>query len=354
MKVIKARNVNQALARALLDLSSEGTLRSSRNGTVLAFQEPVATVYEKPTERVLFSPIRNANPAFHLTESLWMLAGRNDVKFPGTFVKNMKSFSDNDTTFWGAYGHRWINYFGWDQITAAIHELSVNPESRRVVVAMWNAADLGKMMGEEFRDLEIPDFVYGTQGGLDVPCNTHIYFDRRNGKLNMTVCCRSNDILWGCYGANAVHMSILQEYMALAIGCEVGTYTQMSNDLHLYSSKIPECGIVQLAWNVEDHDHYSLGMSPAFPMPLWGEGEDVQKFDNDNYSMFDAFDRDGIHAIHDLKFETRFFSGVVQPMIRAWAYRKTIKSALQVADTIQASDWSQTMTTWLSIQGAPK
>ena len=48
----------------------------------------------------------------------------------------------------------------------------------------------------------------------EIPCNTAIYFKVREGKLNMTVSNRSNDVIWGTFGANVVHMSILQEYVA--------------------------------------------------------------------------------------------------------------------------------------------
>ena len=41
-------------------------------------------------------------------------------------------------------------------------------------------------------------------------------------------------MIWGAYGANAVHMSILLEYMAARIDCAVGTYYQFSNNLHAY------------------------------------------------------------------------------------------------------------------------
>ena len=54
--------------------------------------------------------------------------------------------------------------------------------------------------------------------------------------LDMTVCCRSNDVVWGAYGANAVHFSVLQEYMAARIGVAVGTYTQFSNNFHVYTN----------------------------------------------------------------------------------------------------------------------
>ena len=84
----------------------------------------------------------------------------------------------------------------------------------------------------------------------DKPCNTHIYFQVRRersfqgGKnthddyLDMTVCCRSNDIIMGAYGANAVHLSILQEYIAASVGVYVGRYYQFSNNYHMYQRDI--------------------------------------------------------------------------------------------------------------------
>ena len=69
---------------------------------------------------------------------------------------------------------------------------------------------------------------------LDHPCNTAMYLSIRQGRLNMTITNRSNDMIWGAYGANAVHFSFMQEYLAAAIGVKVGTYYQMSNNLHTY------------------------------------------------------------------------------------------------------------------------
>jgi hypothetical protein len=54
----------------------------------------------------------------------------------------------------------------------------------------------------------------------------------------MTVFCRSNDLIWGAYGANAVHMSILQEYVACGLARPVGHYWQVSNNYHVYESAI--------------------------------------------------------------------------------------------------------------------
>ena len=344
---INVRNVNEGLSVALSKLLDYGVERPSRNGPVLAFNIPVSTTYSNPTERVLFSPLRNANPAFHLMEALWMVAGRNDVAFPATFVKNMRSFSDDGKTFWGAYGHRWREFFGWDQIAAAIQELRDNPQSRRVVVSMWNA----------FHTDQIPDapvtsdFGRGITGGLDVPCNTHIYFDRRDGNLNMTVCCRSNDIIWGCYGANAVHMSFLQEYMAAAIGCPVGWYTQISNDLHLYLDRTTREQIKPLArdaWISDGYRHWTVK-----PSPLLAEGETIHDLADDIECLFFAFDRDKTpHGILTENYETAFMHSTVVPMIQAWLYRKTKNAALDACGLIQSSDWRTAMTSWINgIQG---
>jgi len=222
MKVIKARNVNDALLLGI-DLFNDETnyrVQESRNGITYEALEPVTTVYSNPCERVCLLKQRDANPFFHFVESLWMLAGRNDLKPLTYFVKSMEDFSDDGKTLWGSYGWRWKSYFHKDQIDIVSKMLIKNPEDRRAVLQMWDAN----------KDLN--------RNGKDVPCNTSIYFKVRENKLNMTVCNRSNDMLWGAYGANVVHMSILQEYMASLVGVDVGTYRQVSDSFHIYLTPV--------------------------------------------------------------------------------------------------------------------
>ena len=59
MRVINARNVNDAYWKGLALLRAEGQLASSRAGTVQVMPCPVVTVYERPRERVLFDPQRD-------------------------------------------------------------------------------------------------------------------------------------------------------------------------------------------------------------------------------------------------------------------------------------------------------
>lgn len=216
MYVIRARNVHDMLPAALDFMSKFGVQEQSRNGPVLRLQEPCTLVYERPKERVLFHPERDANPFFHLLEACWMMTGRRDVAFPARYVKRMAAFSDDGMVFNAAYGYRWRNHFGLDQLFTIAETLKKNPECRRQVLAIWDGRhDLGL-------------------DSKDLPCNTQATFQIVNGALDMVVSNRSNDLVWGATGANAVHFSFLQEWMAIAIGVPVGRYWQVSSNLHLY------------------------------------------------------------------------------------------------------------------------
>ena len=113
------------------DIPNIFAIGGSRNGAVIRYKRPVTIIYTRPTERVLFSPARDANPFFHLYEAVWMLAGRNDLKSMTNYVARFKDFSDDGETLHGAYGYRWRKYFGYDQLDWIVDELKANPESRR-------------------------------------------------------------------------------------------------------------------------------------------------------------------------------------------------------------------------------
>lgn len=317
---ITALNVNEALSDGLEWLRTSGLREDSRNGPVIVSPEPVTTTYRFPLERVLFSPKRDANPWFHLMESLWMLAGRRDVKLPLYFNSKFGVWSDDGVNVHGAYGYRWRKMFytithnsmlQTDQLKVLADELRRNPTSRRCVLQMWTVG----------QDL---DLAVGDKLGRDVPCNTHVYFDSKDGLLNQTVCCRSNDIIWGAYGANAVHMSILLEYVAALAGLGVGVYRQFSNNFHLYPALYQSKGqsveraIEELALDARINDHYQreVTQSPIINTPVNEWDEDLRKF----LSHVDlAMDHS---AAQYPIFNDPFFSGCAMPMFEAWITRK--------------------------------
>jgi thymidylate synthase len=269
MRVIEARNVQEALPKAVWLMKQHGQPRQSRNGPVLVAPWPVTTVYERPCERMIFWPQRDANPSFHVFESLWMLAGRNDLKPLLRYVKDFGRFSDNGKTLYGAYGYRWRMSYDIDQLQVIAERLIRDPDDRRSVLQIWQTEyDLDRV-------------------SKDVPCNLMATFQVNNdGALDLTVFCRSNDMVWGAYGANAVHFSVLLEYMAIWIGRPVGYYRQISVNWHAYDSEpwrkvegLPAIAFPSNQIVNELADPYSNGGIRAVPL-IHGTGpEAIAKFD---------------------------------------------------------------------------
>ena len=324
-KIINSRNVHEAFILGVDAFTWDGDVieQDSRAGETLEFEGPVITTYENPCERVIFWEGRDANPFFHFMEGLWMLQGREDVDFVAFYNKGMEAFTDNGKTFNGAYGYRWRKFYEKDQLDIVVRRLKENPDDRRCVVAMWECNN----------DLD--------RTTLDTPCNTHIYFKVRNNKLNMTVCCRSNDMIWGAYGANAVHFSMLQEYMAARIGVAVGVYNQVSDSFHVYTElfnkmkdKLPEFDYYSFKFPLVGNPYKELSVFPMVNEP--------EEFDNDLNAFF---------ADAEEGFANHFFSDVVIPMQTAWRMHKTDKNtqgAISLLKTYcKAEDWQKACVEWL-------
>ncbi len=330
------RNVNDAFLGIVSSIHNGDILTNvlpSRVGEVLVVEEPVTVTYREPRERVLFSEARDANPFFHLFESLWMLAGRNDVECLAPYNSQIsKIASDDGQTFNGAYGHRWIHGVGGiNQLSFIVRHLKDNPYSRRAVLAMWcPMLDLLKI-----------------DRSKDVCCNTHVYFSIEDEKyLNMTVCNRSNDLLWGMLGANVVHFSMLQEYMSACIGVEVGTYHQFTNNLHAYTERF-----LAEHWLQDPiQDPYSLDevsdVKDLIPLV-----EDPDRFDKE---VVEFVCHNGLVVVPDqltsiFTWEEPFLQEVAAPMCKAyfWHLKRDYDRALTVAGEIANWDWRVAGMTWL-------
>lgn len=352
MLVNTARSVSEALHNGLHAIRVHGVKKPSRVGDVLVMPNPVMTVYTEPTNRVLFSPMRDANPFFHVMETLWMLAGRNDLPWLTRFNKKFEAYSDDGgKTQPGAYGYRWRNYFGHDQLMDIILELKQNPDTRRCVLAMWDGGS--RATWQTLGDKAYPqpgDLFAAVAGSNDVPCNTHAYFDTIDGRLNMTVCCRSNDIIWGAYGANAVHFSFLLEFLSAATGIPMGVYRQFSNNFHLYTNVVAPEMLMPMARDVSDSDKYyvkesanSLIKVPASPplrkVPLMTT--DLDTFERNLFRFMDDEESD--------TFDEPFFEHVAMPMWDAYNEykRKMYDSAIEHAERIRSEDWRIACVEWL-------
>lgn len=340
MRVLDVRNAHEALPKAIKLIRAEGDRRDSRNGPVILPRFSVTTVYREPMERVVFWPERDANPFFHLYEALWMLAGRDDVAGPMRYAKNIANYSDDGITLHGAYGYRWrsafeLSNFEDDQLGIIARQLIENPEDRRCVLQMWHSeADLGKK-------------------GKDVPCNLTATFQRDfEGKLDLTVFCRSNDIIWGAYGANAVHFGFLLEYMAAWIKCPVGVYRQVSVNWHAYLDTLMPLESLGGKTDAAGYLHNPYTEGEVSVIPMAGDG-DLLQIDSNIAVILAAADegnmRTGIRPPASLYPWAHNVYTVLEAheVYRAYEGEERYSGALRQLLHTQHSDWSVAAAQWL-------
>src|SRR5690606_16440201 len=102
-----------------------------------------------------------------------------------------------------------------DQLAHVVDLLRVDPLTRRAVISIYDPA------------IDVAD-------GKDIPCNNWLHFLSRNGKLDLHVATRSNDLIWGWSGINAFEWSALQEVVAGLLGIHVGSLNFSIGSLHIY------------------------------------------------------------------------------------------------------------------------
>lgn len=280
---------------------------------------------------------------------------------------------------------------GVDQLLTVANHLKGDPNSRRAVLNMWNVQDdllkIGQRATTELKDTNNPGYrgemVTGDPGSKDVCCNLECMFMLREslvcsycqgGKakqettaegscvacldrsqlrkqdaehyLDMTVTNRSNDLVWGMLGANAVHFSFLLEYMAARIGAKVGKYHHFTNNMHVYS------------WNWKPVDWlndrasqyaYHRGSTatqdkPIAMIPLVNNperfDEEVVRFVNMNWYQDHQIPGE-VKCHKEEDWQERFLAGTAQPMCNAWHMHKkrNYDAATYWLDRVEADDW---------------
>jgi len=325
MHTSNVRNVCQALPATIIHLFDHGVEEHSRAGRVLVAPWPITTVTQKPRERVLFSSVRDANPFLMVYEAIWMLAGKRDADPLNKFVKDFgRHYGEDDGTVHGAYGHRWRIAFGFDQLNAVVKKLIEDPQDRQAVIQIWDC----RMEGEN--DL------LGTW--KDRPCNDIIFLRIRDDELDLTVCCRSNDMLWGCHNTNQAHFSILQEYLAARIDVDMGRMYQFSHNAHIYLTELDRmrkrAGEQHLATALID-DRYSL--QGIKPLPMF---EEPTKIDRDIRAFMSGTQRG---------FYNPWFETTLIPMMHAHYFFKEGDhlQALAYTEQIEALDWRAACAEWI-------
>jgi hypothetical protein len=149
--------------------------------------------------------------------------------------------------------------------------------------------------------------------------------------LDFVINNRSNDLIFGLCGANAVHMSMLQEYMARRIGVRVGTWYHLTANLHVYEQ------------------HYDL-------MDTYMEVKTLLPYPNSvplvhHWPQFDI-ECAALCEGRRTDFVEPFMKDVAAPMARAWGHWKSGSEgghhlANLECDNILAYDWHIACKGWI-------
>lgn len=245
--IIEAETIQEAYPQALAHVhyAGEGVeVRGFKTRELLNVQ----TIIRDPSQHCHVIPGRKWNPWIAMSEALWILAGRDDIKPLLPYNARIRDFSDNGETLYGAYGLR-IK----DQIEPVIQRLKNDPGDRRAVISIWREEDLWA-------------------NTKDYPCNDLIMFKLRRNRLHMTVINRSNDLHWGLFGVNLPTFGILQDYVASRLRVELGTQTHFSNSLHIYLDGPGMKPNVDITKNMLLHEYDAIPELPrgqrAFTKPI--------------------------------------------------------------------------------------
>ncbi len=217
-------NVYEDFTSCYLDLArqvyEDPDFESAPRG--MAIKEKLACKFTitNPLDRLPYVPVRKFSTTYVVAELLWYLSGNNETEWIANYSAFWRNISDDGKTANSAYGARIFkphpriaggSFSQWDYIK---DELKNDPDSRRAVVHIRSPWD-------------------SVEAKLDVPCTLSLQFFIRDEKLHLVAHMRSSDLILGiAYDIPAFTM--LQELMAFEMGINVGTYTHISNSLHIY------------------------------------------------------------------------------------------------------------------------
>ncbi len=163
--------------------------------------------------------LRKIAPRVFAAEQVWfMLGSRKPVEFIDQYTKIWNDFTNLNGVVNSAYGFRWRNFFGRDQIGLLVKMLEKEPSSRHGVVITWDAASDGLN----------PDLKK-----KNVPCPLSFTVNIIGGKLHFHTIFRSNDMVVGC-PFDVAGFALMQRILAARLGVGVGVYSHSISNAHIY------------------------------------------------------------------------------------------------------------------------
>lgn len=201
-------------------------------------------VLTNPINRYITIPERKFKMRFLVGEFIWIMSGQCGVDMINFYNKKMSDYSDNGVYLNGAYGPRLRHWFAnggdFDQVQSCLDRLKKDLYTRQAVMVILE-----------------PKLDFGAPT-KDIPCNNLLQFMYRNGRLDLCVYVRSNDVLLG-FPYDVAEWTLLQEIFACELGVPLGEYHHIVGSLHIYNKDIPKMEAVS------EDNNYPLSCVPEMP-----------------------------------------------------------------------------------------
>lgn len=204
MKVIRAPSLGRAHELVVRYILQNGSFLRTENGEDTVETDEVCLRVETPLCAPMSSPCSRFKEAF-LDSYAHNLLFWSDAVFEYDYHGRLFD--------WGCGLCEGEGEVHCDQVRYIIEKLRESPESRRAVGVTWCPPVDGRLG--------------------DCPCLQLVQCVVREGRLDMKVVFRSNDML-SAAGANMFALVRLQEVVAREVGVAVGAYTHISLVPHIY------------------------------------------------------------------------------------------------------------------------
>jgi len=188
----------------------QGRWVAPRGQQTLALRN-VTLVHRAPGDCLLVGVGRGLSTGLAALESLQLVGGFSDPKLTVQIAPNYAKFLDGEG-FHGAYGSRTGR-----KVAHVLDRLRKDESSRQAMMTFW----------EDDQDLAV-------DGMHDYPCTVSSHYEINQGALYGTTVMRSNDA-WLGYPYDVMQHTSLLRSMAQFLHLEVGTYTHIVHNMHLYN-----------------------------------------------------------------------------------------------------------------------
>ena len=172
-----------------------------------------------PMDNKIINRERSWKPEYAEAEWKWYLSEDNSIgklgEIYGTIPQIWYKMADAAGKVNSNYGWQWGRN---NQIDYVVDLLKNNKDTRQAAISIYDAKECDTYIN-------------------DTPCTYAVQFTILNGRLDMAVVMRSND-LWYGFCNDQYCFSKLQEMISLELGIETGTYYHFAHNMHLYNDKI--------------------------------------------------------------------------------------------------------------------